>query len=81
MSGADVFYIIVGFSFLMLVFFVGYTAWQLSLTLRVLRGVIDDIHDTTRDFTRVKNGLKVGALSIVMQALNTVSRHRKGGEV
>lgn len=65
MSPQDVFYYSIATGVIVTVAILAYLVHQLTLTLKSLRDVIEDIRDTTRDLVSVKNGLKVGTLALI----------------
>lgn len=58
------FYAALGVGFLILVGFISYAAYQLSLTLKELRFLIEDVDDTARDIQTIKNEIKFGFIKL-----------------
>lgn len=60
MRSIDVFYYVAaaGIAFAVAIF--AYLAYQITITLKSLRKILDDVGDTTGDITSVKNAVKYG---------------------
>lgn len=65
MSALDFLYLSLAVGFLVLAFFISFAAFQLAKTLVSLRLVLEDIKDTTRDVSRLKNALKLGIFGLL----------------
>lgn len=58
MKSIDVFYYVAAAGIGVAVVIFGYLAYQITITLKSLRKILDDVGDTTGDITSVKNAIK-----------------------
>jgi hypothetical protein len=65
MTSLDFLYFALGIGFLSLAGFVSYAAYQAALTLKAARRIIEDVEDTVLDFVMLKDGMKMGVLSVL----------------
>lgn len=74
MTSQDFFYYALGIGFLILVGFLSYAAYNLSLTLKELTPILKKLGDLTKDIDNLKNYAKTGILFL------TNLFTKKGGE-
>lgn len=63
--------------FIVLVTLTSCAAYQLILTLKSLRRLIDDVEDTTKDVNLIKDKIKLGALTGIATILGMVVKKRR----
>lgn len=89
MTSLDFLYYSLGFGSIVLVGFVSYTLYEVSLTLKSLRrtlnhvdNIVDNIDDFTTEISLLKDKVKVGSFSIISKILKLMfnKNRREGGE-
>ena len=60
MKSSDVFYYVAAAGIAGTVVIFAYLAYQITITLKSLRKILDDVGDTTGDINSVKNAVKFG---------------------
>lgn len=78
MNAQDTFFYAASAGIFVGVILFGYLVFELVNTLRHIRNIAQDVEDTTHDVALVKNGLKVGILSLL---LNVLGGSRRGGDM
>ena len=58
MKSVDIFYYVAGAGILATVVVFAFLSYQITITLRSLRKILDDVGDTTGDINSVKNAVK-----------------------
>jgi len=72
----DVLYLSIAFGFIVLTAFVSFAAFQLAVTLKSLRQVLDSVGDISKDIEAVKNQIKTGVLTAFLTGLNIFLKKR-----
>lgn len=76
-SSVDIFYLCLGFGFVVLTGFASYALYQAAITIKKFQQIVDNVAETTQDITDLKNNIKRGVLKFV---LDIVSKKFKGGD-
>lgn len=74
MQPLDVLYFSLSIGFLILVGFVSYAMYRLSLTLDSLKVVLDDVEDITHDVQQMKNSVKGGITGTFFRIAKLIKR-------
>jgi len=77
MNAADYYYVSLGTVSWLILGVLAYGVWEGIKVIRRIGDVVEDVKDTTRDISMVKNSLKMGLLSM---AAKFMEKKGKGGE-
>ena len=65
MSDTSLFLLVASICIVIITGVIVYVARELVITLRQTQAVLEDVEETTNDINTVKNGFKVGILSLI----------------
>jgi len=77
MSIQDFLYLSLAFGFIALASFLSFAAFQLAITLKSLKQILDSVGDISKDIESVKNQIKTGVLTAFLTGLNIFLKKRR----
>ncbi|GEM_PF-3391598 len=77
MNAPALYYWVVGIGFTVITLVVVVAAYEIIITLRVVRGLLNNIKNSTDDLKIIQNSVKVGVLTFLSRALSV---GKKGGK-
>ncbi len=75
MNSVDVLYYSLSVGFLVLVGFMCYVLWELNKDLKILRLVLNNVHDISLDASLLKNNLKLSFFKLIQTFLQRGITH------